>query len=45
MNSTENKEPEKAVSEPNSPNMAASEDVKEIKEYTDYIVFAGRHKI
>ena len=38
MNSTENKEPEKAVSEPNSPNMAASEDVKEIKEYTDSTV-------
>ncbi len=38
MNPTENKEPEKAVSEPNSPNMAASEDVKEIKEYTDSTV-------
>ena len=38
MNSTENKEPEKAVSEPNSPNMAASEDVKEIKGYTDSTV-------
>ena len=38
MNPTENKEPEKAVSEPNSPNMAASEDVKEIKGYTDSTV-------
>ena len=34
MNPTENKEPDKTVSEPNSPNMAASEDVKEIKGYT-----------
>ena len=38
MNPTENKEPDKTVSEPNSPNMAASEDVKEIKEYTDSTV-------
>ena len=38
MNPTENKEPDKTVSEPNSPNMAASEDVKEIKGYTDSTV-------
>ena len=38
MNPTEHKEPDKTVSEPNSPNMAASEDVKEIKEYTDSTV-------
>ncbi len=38
MNPTENKELDKTVSEPNSPNMAASEDVKEIKGYTDSTV-------
>ena len=38
MNPTENKELDKIVSEPNSPNMAASEDVKEIKGYTDSTV-------
>ena len=38
MNPTENKELDKTVSDPNSPNMAASEDVKEIKGYTDSTV-------